>query len=154
MSMIVATLPARGDKVAILFSHPRTNVGSEKRPVIQRSTICRIAYIGDDGRPEKPFAMATVVCSLKDNFCRATGRVLALTRALSKSFFGRGDRAAIWDAYHFRDVREDFDRAATELREKLLDPPPALEEHHETARMEDEGGPASGPDQRTGEEVI
>jgi hypothetical protein len=153
MSMIVATLPDE-TKVAVLFCHPRTNVGSERKPVIQRSTLCRLAYLGADGRPGKTIFDATVVCSLKDNFCRATGRVLALTRVLAKSFFSRDERRAIWDAYHWRDVVSDYTTASAELRAELLDPVPALEEHHETARMEDEGGPASGPDQRTGEEVI
>ena len=35
-------------------------------------------------------------CSLQDNFCRRTGRKLALERALRKHKFDKADRAALW----------------------------------------------------------
>lgn len=141
--MIIATLPNRGERVAVMFKHPRTDIGSKKEPVIQRSTTCTIAYLGEDGRPGQPVATATVVCSPQDNFCKETGRKLALTRALRRSFFMRADRVAIWAAYFRRGRPEPVAR---------LDVPRHID--HEVARMEDEGGPPSGPEQRTGEEVV
>ena len=40
-----------------------------------------------------------------DNFCKATGRKVALTKALKTSGFSKAQRKAIWDAYFSRDKK-------------------------------------------------
>ena len=45
-------------------------------------------------------SIGVTVCSTDDNFCRATGRKIALTRALQN--YPREFRREIWQAYHKR----------------------------------------------------
>ena len=45
-------------------------------------------------------SIGITVCSKKDNFCKDTGRKIALTRALST--YPRKFRREVWQAYHNR----------------------------------------------------
>lgn len=124
--MIVATL-LNGKKVGIFFAHLTSETG-------QRSTVATIAYLDAEGKKGAVIKQESVRCSLQDNFCKATGRKLALTRALERSFLMRGDRTNIWDAYFSRDSVAAHWNA-----------------DHPIARFEDDGAP---PEQRTGDEPI
>lgn len=46
----------------------------------QRETVCLIDRLGED----KTFAFGSTVCAKVDQFCKETGRKIALTRALTK----------------------------------------------------------------------
>ena len=62
----------------------------------QRVTTCCDIYRDEilDG------SSGYAVCSKDDNFCRATGRKIALTRALQN--YPREFRREVWQAYHKR----------------------------------------------------
>ena len=67
-----------------------------------RETICLIDLVGED----KTFAAGSAVCSASDQFCKETGRKIALTRALfSAAENNKGFRTAAWEAYRTRFVR-------------------------------------------------
>ena len=46
-----------------------------------------------------PLAMGEAFCSVEDPFCRATGRKVALARALRKLFSDKGARRDAWGQY-------------------------------------------------------
>lgn len=46
--------------------------------------------------------MGIAYCSSKDQFCKETGRKLALQRLLSEVFQGRDKRKLVWQAYFAR----------------------------------------------------
>ena len=70
------------------FSHDSVWV----RHGLRRCTQVRI--LGDNGRMYRD---AMSICHPKDNFSRATGRKVALTKVISS--FPRGIRRMVWDAY-------------------------------------------------------
>lgn len=43
------------------------------------------------------------VCDPRDNFCRSTGRKIALARVLDEAGLTKQERGAVWLAYHHRD---------------------------------------------------
>lgn len=45
------------------------------------------------------FTFGSAFCSVEDNFNKAIGRKLALTRALEGSKFSKEERTAIWETY-------------------------------------------------------
>lgn len=64
---------------------------------VGRSTIITVTINGNDGSVSEAEGIAH--CSPKDNFCRATGRKLALQRYLeANTFITRADRALLWKA--------------------------------------------------------
>lgn len=63
-------------------------------------TTCQVlVIIGAEARPIA--AEGAALCGLRDNFCRETGRKLALARALlsAADVFSREARRAFWTAY-------------------------------------------------------
>ena len=60
----------------------------------QQYTHCLIVNVEE---PEKNYG-GYASCSLADNFCRATGRKIALARAI-RGLFNREERKAFWAAY-------------------------------------------------------
>lgn len=74
----------------------------------QRETVCLIDRLGED----KTFAFGSTVCAKVDQFCKETGRKIALTRAvLSKPVYdlvqdhptkAKAFRTAAWQAYRSR----------------------------------------------------
>jgi len=60
----------------------------------RRSTIARIFS------DKRLVRLGASICNPEDNFCRATGRKLALTKALCP--FSKELRSAIWAEYHKR----------------------------------------------------
>lgn len=81
-------------------------------PLAQAITICRIDKIDEDGSYTQ-VAEAVAACSRKDNFCKATGRKLALTRALADVRvryrggmltrpLSKDERREFWQAYFDR----------------------------------------------------
>jgi hypothetical protein len=60
--------------------------------------VCHLKLSYPD--PNKDFVcFGEANCVPTDNFCRATGRKLALTRALKQADFDYDARKAIWAAY-------------------------------------------------------
>jgi hypothetical protein len=59
-----------------------------------RATICTVVA-GPPDAPDDSFGIA--VTHPKDNFCRATGRKIALERAIGH--WSKADRRLIWQAY-------------------------------------------------------
>ena len=89
-----------GDTYRVTFAH----VYSKKYKMV---TMCNIwiynTYDPREGAAEWTnlnYGMAK--CGLKDNFCKETGRKIALTRAL-RCFDDKEFRTAIWNAYFHRD---------------------------------------------------
>lgn len=56
-------------------------------------TICYLTF--DDNPPIE----ATAFCSIGDQFCKAVGRKISLTRALEKANIDKTERRKIWDMY-------------------------------------------------------
>ncbi len=94
-----------GQEFRVLFAHRRaaTNVNKAQFKVI---TSCAIT----DGKTI--LAQGATKCSVNDNFCRATGRKVALSRALAempgrpydplhetKPTWDEAQRRAVWNAY-------------------------------------------------------
>lgn len=93
--MIKLTLP-NGWNIAIVYSHPKT---TSVPPV--RSTLCEIFRFHDDAGAHAEFlGEGWARCASTDNFCKATGRKLSLTRALEDTHFDREERKAVWDEFH------------------------------------------------------
>ncbi len=100
--MITVTLPDR--TLAIVFSHfhvisfpPNSTAG-----VKVRATRCELFELDAVGRIILPrLSKGESKCSPLDNFIKAVGRKIALTRALMNADdpFAKADRTAIWDAY-------------------------------------------------------
>lgn len=65
-----------------------------------RTTKCEIyEVVGEDARL---VGHATAECSPLDNFEKATGRKVALTKALAWMKMGKEDRSHVWEAYQNR----------------------------------------------------
>ena len=60
----------------------------------QLRTQCLIVNANEPEKNYGPYAS----CSLGDNFCRATGRKIALARAI-RGLFNREGRKAFWESY-------------------------------------------------------
>ncbi len=74
---------------------------------VHRGVTCEL--IDAEG---KGVALGASLCHPKDNFCRETGRKLALTRAITG--FNKAQRAAIWAVYlHRRDSAVRPEKRAT-----------------------------------------
>ena len=74
---------------------------------IQRVTFCALMFPEADSKEyedrdldEVSFGIGVAYCSEEDNFERAVGRKLALTRALRDSDFTKEERAMIWETYN------------------------------------------------------
>ena len=65
------------------------------KPKNTKETLC---HLYNDEKMEG--SIGSAVCSKDDNFCRATGRKIALTRALQN--YPREFRREVWQAYHKR----------------------------------------------------
>jgi len=89
-------------RVDFHYTHePRANKNGtlSAKPV---TTTCYIYTATDDNKIRSQVAIESAHCSLKDNFCRATGRKISFTKALRKafpSFEGQKMRTAFWKVY-------------------------------------------------------
>lgn len=68
-------------KLGMAFSHPKQTV----KP-FRRITVCKLYDILANGN-EQLLVAAETVCSRQDNFCKSTGRKLALGRALCQHIY-------------------------------------------------------------------
>ena len=92
----------------LAFSHPKVTEHHRKN-YPRRWTHCQIFAVepslAGGALRFTLLAEGSTGCSVKDNFCKATGRKLALTYALQKAgsnlykIFNKADRAAIWEGY-------------------------------------------------------
>ena len=93
----------------LAFSHPRVTE-HRRRNYPRRWTHCRIFAVEPSlagGTPRFTLlAEGSTGCSVQDNFCKATGRKLALTYALQQlgPALNKNDRAGIWEGYLSRAV--------------------------------------------------
>ncbi len=62
---------------------------------------------------------ALALCSIKDNFSRATGRKISLGRALLKAFPDKEDRRYVWEQY-FRKLEDDRKKSKAAQAKKVL----------------------------------
>src|SRR5436190_23211783 len=101
--MMLVKLPSMD--VGIVFTHPtskkliyaavsKSGFTEEKKV---RSTQCQLYEVA--GKDAQLISVGLTVCSQKDNFCKQTGRKIALTRALLDSELGKSDRTLVWEAY-------------------------------------------------------
>lgn len=65
-----------------------------------RMTECFIREMSSSGRVVEVYR-GHAYCHSKDNFCKSTGRKIALTRALQHNF-NRNERRQIWQQYFER----------------------------------------------------
>ena len=79
----------------ILFRHVRIEDKPENAPPIQAFTECEIVKL--NGESKMRWSTGYAICSVKDQFRRATGRKIALTRAVA--CFRRDQRTQIWNEY-------------------------------------------------------
>ncbi len=90
---------------AVIFSHKMTVHYPLHElipnPVRVKSTQCDIFYVDEHGHMKLPrLARGVAKCSPLDQFVKAIGRKLALTRALDEQHpFTKAERTAIWTAY-------------------------------------------------------
>lgn len=101
--MLKIVLPSR--TLGIAFSHPTQLVqdGISLLYVHVRTTRCKVFEFAENNLP-RTVAEGMTICSLKDNFCKATGRRIALTRALEKMrvmvpYLTKAERAKVWEVY-------------------------------------------------------
>ena len=69
---------------------------------VSRVTHCRLVNDNKDDTHKdfnKTFGEGLAYCSINDNFERAIGRKIALTRALKDAGFDKDTRTAIWKEY-------------------------------------------------------
>ena len=82
------------DEYVVKFKHYRYDLDRHDQEVLNSmyhgQTVCQI-----EGKERLHTGVAC--CSLSDQFCRATGRKLAFTRAVSA--FDRDTRTQFWGAY-------------------------------------------------------
>jgi len=78
------TLNDRGE-VLIYFKHVRTFPASQ-------GTICTIEWHGNK-------IQHSSILNPKDQFCKAKGRIISLTKALKVSPFTKEERRIIWNTY-------------------------------------------------------
>lgn len=90
------------DKIEISFIHHHTIYIFHGEEFHDRVTDCVINSINDD-KSKTLVCKASARCSPKDNFSKAVGRKIALTRALriltKNNLIEKGQRALIWDLY-------------------------------------------------------
>src|SRR3970282_32818 len=113
--MIKVQLPSI--TLGIGFSHPK-GIAPLPGPGEGRYTHCEIFEILKTHNGEKRGGVLFLVegvasCSLSDNFCKDTGRKIALARALSKLRkqlpLPKTERAMIWKAYRTRNESSNRD---------------------------------------------
>jgi len=115
--MIKVTLPDR--TLALIFTHQRKIIPIVKgfrmdgpTHFFEKLTKCEVLQLLE--KPNTSLILATGIakCDKRDNFCKDTGRKLALTHALWQqngagkrvSQFSKFEREAIWEAYHDRGI--------------------------------------------------
>lgn len=95
-----------GDDIwTVDFSHGTDDSGS-------RFTLCQLGVSRSEDEMPLNSSSGISLCSRKDNFNKATGRKLALTRALA--YHDRGFRTKIWEAYFHR-IRSQKSNAPRDL---------------------------------------
>lgn len=73
----------------------RCGLGDYVGPEFKRLTRCII-----DNSASGDIVVGVARCSIRDQFCRDTGRKVALANALKNGKFSRAERQNFWDAYH------------------------------------------------------
>jgi hypothetical protein len=89
--------------IAVSFQHPTKiiEVGPSGCLGEQRVTVCYIWNF--DSEPSiQLLGTGQARCYYRDQFNRATGRKLALTRAMTVAGLDKVDRTLVWRAYHNR----------------------------------------------------
>jgi len=99
-----------GDVYKVTFAHIKP-----KTKHCEMATLCNVwkyapilwgeSIEGTDSKQWLNLCYGTAKCGVDDNFCKETGRKIALTRAL-RYFEDKEIRTAIWDAYFHRDNRK------------------------------------------------
>lgn len=80
---------SEGQNVTVAFSHSFVNSGEEKH-IGKRITAVTVE-IGDQSH------LGYAICHPNDNFCKETGRRVALKRGLE--VFNKQQRTEVWDQY-------------------------------------------------------
>ena len=63
-------------------------------------TTCQIGDSPDFIKKNKlPISVGTAECSSKDQFCKKTGREVAMSKALLSGPFTKAQRKEVWEAY-------------------------------------------------------
>src|SRR5688572_19115817 len=78
-------IEAEGTKLGLSFAHPTINPGTKKQ---HRLTTCEVYDLC--GETARLLGYNESVCSKNDNFKRATGRKIALARAICQHDYGVG----------------------------------------------------------------
>jgi hypothetical protein len=98
--MLIVSLHDR--TIAVSFQHPiKMNDGPNGYVGEQRVTECYI-WNFDSTLSIKLVGAGLARCHHRDQFNKATGRRLALTRAMIVAKLDRVDRTLVWRAYHNR----------------------------------------------------
>lgn len=69
-------------------------------PPFKMLTICTIEDANEEFEDFGVRITGTARCSINDEFCRATGRKVALANALANGPFSKSLRTEIWNAYN------------------------------------------------------
>jgi hypothetical protein len=81
-------------KVNADFIHDRNSVLNNGHKVLAHSrTICEVST------PEGDQVIGIAYCSKKVNYCKKTGRKIALKKALDQLNLSKSDRVIIWNEY-------------------------------------------------------
>lgn len=69
-----------------------------------------VAYVQTD---ENTITFATAVCSIKDNFCKRTGRKIARQRLTAPKYAGVMN--CTWEEFHSKEKWQEFDEYVCEV---------------------------------------
>lgn len=81
-----------GKQYRVNFAHLKYDDG-------ERVTVCSFGLPVAKGELPKVLATGVARCSKHDNFNKATGRKLSLTRALNGVEFTKSQRTQVWNQY-------------------------------------------------------
>lgn len=100
--MIPIVLGAK--KYGLTFEHRHIPVLTEGKCLGNKITLAKVYEVDDGTGQANPFAAAEgqTLCSFKDQFCKETGRKLALTRLLKAWGLGKEAREKVWEQYRNR----------------------------------------------------
>lgn len=83
--------------VEVWFAHSKSEDFPNPHFVEKVSHVTTCIVSGEE--EDTPYGIAQAVCSREDNFNKAFGRKLSLTRALEDTEFPKEIRKAIWETY-------------------------------------------------------
>ena len=95
------TLPGRPYTVGLTFAHMQADQTHDDPrfppPPWDRMTRCEVWEV--EAGAVRLAAAGLAACSKQDRFCKATGRKLALQRALEQVRLSKDERRMVWEAY-------------------------------------------------------